>query len=443
MPYRTRDTEFRVHLIALRVLSPALLAQCQALRQEAGRLWTDLVERHAQARLAGQWLSSQDLEQATKGGQYALGSQTVQALCQKLTANVATATELRRQEYADTGRIETEYPHHAKSYQTVIWKDQGVVWDRPGHIGLKNGLGRPYLYLPVPAKYGGANVRKAELLWRADHYELALTFDTGQAVPPPRETGEVAGIDLGEVHVAAITTSRRHALVLSGRLLRSFKQWRNKSHARISEKLDRCKKGSRRSKRLVEAKAKVSAKGYRQQRDFLHKAAKLTVDFCAAEGVRRIVVGDVRDIQTGVSLGKVSNQKISQWPHGQFTRYVTEKAARRGIAVDWIDEAYSTKTCSHSGHVRKTSPRGRRFRCSGCGARIHRDVNGANNICSKGVHGVYAKVQADTVKYLRPIGVAPSTRAKSLARARTSRFQAGECQAPIGSRGSVCFQQLT
>ena len=257
-------------------------------------------------------------------------------------ANVATATELRRQEYADTGRIETEYPHHAKSYQTVIWKDQGVVWDRPGHIGLKNGLGRPYLYLPVPAKYGGANVRKAELLWRADHYELALTFDTGQAATT--ETGEVAGIDLGEVHVAAITTSRRHALVLSGRLLRSFKQWRNKSHARISEKLDRCKKGSRRSKRLVEAKAKVSAKGYRQQRDFLHKAAKLTVDFCAAEGVRRIVVGDVRDIQTGVSLGKVSNQKISQWPHGQFSRYVTEKAARRGIAVDWIDEAYSTKT---------------------------------------------------------------------------------------------------
>src|SRR5262245_48842706 len=70
----------------------------------------------------------------------------------------------------------------------------------------------------------------------------------------PRETGEVAGLDLGEVPVAAITTSRRHALVLSGRL-RSFKPWRNKSHARISEKLDRCRKGSRRSKRLVEAKA--------------------------------------------------------------------------------------------------------------------------------------------------------------------------------------------
>jgi hypothetical protein len=36
------------------------------------------------------------------------------------------------------------------------------------------------------------------------------------------------------------------------------------------------------------------------------------VNFCAQEGVSRIAVGDVRDIQTGVTLGTVSNQKISQ-----------------------------------------------------------------------------------------------------------------------------------
>ena len=45
-----------------------------------------------------------------------------------------------------------------------------------------------------------------------------------------------------------------------------------------------------------------------------------------------------------------------------------------------------------------------------CGARIHRDINGANNICSKAAYGVYGQVQADTVKYLRPIGVAPRHR---------------------------------
>ena len=157
----------------------------------------------------------------------------------------------------------------------------------------------------------------------------------------------------------------------------------------------------------------MSAKVYRQQRDLLHQAARKVVDYCQAEGVSQIAMGDVRDSQTGVSLGKRTNQKVSQWPHGQFARYVREKAARLGMVVEWIDEAYSTKTCSVSGHVRSTTPRGRRFRCPGCGARIHRDVNGSANICSKAVFGHYSQIQADSVKYLRPIGVAPRTRATS------------------------------
>jgi putative transposase len=171
--------------------------------------------------------------------------------------------------------------------------------------------------------------------------------------------------------------------------------------------LSRCQRGSRRWQRLCKRKAQASAKLYRQQREILHQAARKAMHFCQAEGVTRIAVGDVRDIHTGVSLGRVSTQQISQWPHGQFVRYLTEKAQRVGIIVEWIDESHSTRTCSHSGHVRSSSPRGRRFRCAGCGAQVHRDVNGSANICSKAVHGAYAKVQADTVTYLRPIVVAP------------------------------------
>src|SRR5215475_13849333 len=112
MPYKQTATQCVVRLVALRSLSPARLAQCQALRAEAGRLWTDLLRLHAQARAQGRWLSAGELEQATKGGQYSLHSQSVQALCQKFAANVETATELRRQELADTGHVQTQFPHH-------------------------------------------------------------------------------------------------------------------------------------------------------------------------------------------------------------------------------------------------------------------------------------------------------------------------------------------
>jgi putative transposase len=413
MPYKQTGTQCVVRLVAVHGLSAAQLSQCQALRAEAGRLWTDLLGQHADARLQGRWLSVGDLEQATKGGQYALHSQSVQALCQKFAANVDTATELRRQELATYGHIQTQYPHHPKVYQTVIWKDQALTVLPSGEVRLPTGGQRPPLLLPLPREYRQANLRRAELTWRADHYELCLTLETGETLPPPLPAGAVAGVDLGEVHLAAVTTTNRHALVVSGRQLRSCKQWRNKVHSVLQEKVSRCQLGSRRAKRLLKRKAQVSAKLYRQQRDILHQAARTVVDFCHEDQVSRIAVGDVRDIQTGVSLGHVSNQKISQWPHGQFARYLSEKAARLGMAVEWIDEAYSTRTCSVSGHVHSSSPRGRRFRCTGCGARVHRDVNGSANICSKAAHGVYGKVQADTVKYLRPIGVAPLTRATS------------------------------
>jgi len=331
-----------VRLVALRGLSAATRAQCQALRAEAGRLWTDLVAMHTQARAQGQWLSASDLEQATKGGQYALHSQSVQALCQKLAANVVTATALRRQELAETGRLQTQYPHHAKASQTVVWKDQALAVLPTGSLRLPSGAERPPLLLPLPAEYQQANLRRAELTWRADHYELCLTLATGEPLPPPLPTGAVAGVDLGEVHIAAVTTTRRHALVVTGRQLRACKQWRNKVHSLLREQLSCCQVGSRRTQRLTKRRAQVSAKVSRQQRDLLHQAARQVVNFCASESVTHIAVGDVRDIQTGVSLGRVTNQKISQWPHGQFARYLSER--RR----DWA--------CAWSGLTRRTPP---------------------------------------------------------------------------------------
>src|SRR5215831_20006949 len=83
-----------VRLVGLRGLSPTTQLQCQTLRAEAGRLWTDLLTLHAQARTQGRWLSTGELEQATTGGQSALHSQSVQALCQKFAANVETTTAL-------------------------------------------------------------------------------------------------------------------------------------------------------------------------------------------------------------------------------------------------------------------------------------------------------------------------------------------------------------
>ena len=90
-------------------------------------------------------------------------------------------------------------------------------------------------------------------------------------------------------------------------------------------------------------------------------------------------MGDVRDIADGTNKGPKANQKLSQWAHGQFVQYLSYKGQRRGMVVEQIDEAYSTRTCSCCGYIHPHARRGRVLRCTnpGCRALVHRDVNGA------------------------------------------------------------------
>lgn len=392
--YRKAQTACVVRIIPLRGLNQSQMELCSSLRREAGRCWTDILHAHIESR-SGKWLKSGDLEKLTKG-KYSLHSQSVQGLVQKLVANVDTARQLRKTD------LEARFPYKDKTYQTVIWKDQAIRV-REGKIVLPNGRNTSSLVLPLPVEYLGCDIRKAELVWRADHYELCITIDTGILIPPLLESGNVVGVDLGEINIAAAVTEEGVGVVISGRYLRSINRLRNKRLTAYQSMIDRCKDGSKRQRKLLRNKRKASTKFERQQRDILHKASRQLVNFCQEQGVSRIAVGDVKDIQKGVDLGRKSNQKISQWPHGQFVKYLGYKARRLGIQTDQIPEDYSTRTCSECGFVSKNAPRGRIYFCPGCGARLSRDGNGGANICSRSLYGEYAKVQISQLTYLRPV----------------------------------------
>jgi len=409
MGYKHTVTTCTVQLVAYRNLPATTTAMCETLRREAGRCWTDLVQAHLTSRDAGMWLTEADLRALTKGGRYCLHSQSIQALGQRLLANVDTARSLRQQEQVAGGDMRTRFPYKPKAYTTVTWKDQAIRV-RDGRIFLPNGRGQPDLALPLPARLQHVNIRKVELLWRADHYQLALTVERPPE-PPLLLAGQTAGVDLGEINPAAVVTEAGQALVINGRLLRHHKQLRNKRHAAYQERMVRCRKGSRRWKRLKRQRARASAKLYRQQRNHLHQASRKVVAFAVQQNVNRLAVGDVRDVADGVDKGAVANQKLSQWPHGQFIQYLSYKARRQGIAVEQIPEDYSTQTCSYCNHRRASAPRGRVFCCPnpGCGAIVHRDGNGAANICSRACFGVYGKIHPLQIKHLRATVVRATT----------------------------------
>jgi putative transposase len=204
--YKTTATTCTVQLVALRDLSPMMAALCHDLRQEAGRCWTAIVQAHAASRATNDWLTEADLKTMTKGGVYRLHSQSIQALAEKLIANVDTARYLRQQEYAAGQEPTSRYPYKPKPYATVTWKGQAIRV-RAGYLILPNGRRQHDLVLRLPTRFHGVTIHIVELLWRADHYEIALTIAQPRN-PPLRTDGQTAGCDLGEVNVAAVVTKR-------------------------------------------------------------------------------------------------------------------------------------------------------------------------------------------------------------------------------------------
>ena len=195
---------------------------------------------------------------------------------------------------------------------------------------------------------------------------------------------KVAGIDLGEIHMA-VSHDGEQTHILNGRHLRSKRQYRNKLGEHLSKKSDRKKKGSRRRKKLIKSKKKQLKKLKNQIRDIEHKQTSWLVCTLHQEGVQTVVIGDVRDIRQDLDVGSKQNQKLHQWSHGSVRHMLTYKAERLGMVVALQEESYTSKTCPGCGHKRKSKPQGRVFHCTNkqCRFTWHRDGVGAVNIRRK------------------------------------------------------------
>ena len=136
-----------------------------------------------------------------------------------------------------------------------------------------------------------------------------------------------------------------------------------------------------------------------------HKISMATTEWCREHKVGTVVIGDVRDIadKTKVEhrLKKPERRKISNWPHGQIRNYLNYKLEGAGIQVkDDQQEQYTSQTCLVCGKRQK--PRGRVYRCSGCGFVFARDGVGSANILSLHLLGECGRIRPTTVKYRHP-----------------------------------------
>ncbi|MHB9146176.1 MAG: RNA-guided endonuclease TnpB family protein [Symbiobacteriia bacterium] len=216
-----------------------------------------------------------------------------------------------------------------------------------------------------------------EIGWDGQQYELRATY--AEAIQAAPQGDKVAGIDLGEVHLAVAHDGER-CIIANGRLLRSKRRYQNKLKPSLSHLIDTKQRGSRRRRRLTRSKRRQLAKLDHQIRDIQHKQTTALISTLHASGVQKVVIGDMRDVRQDLNYGHKANQKLHQMLHGATRHMLTYKATRLGMATDLQDEAYTSQTCPACGHRHK--PSGREYRCA-CGFRYHRDGVGSWNIRQK------------------------------------------------------------
>src|SRR5664279_2233049 len=211
---------------------------------------------------------------------------------------------------------------------------------------------------------------------------------------PERATG-----DLGEIHQIAVTTSTGQAVIMSGRGIRSIKRRRCMELGKLAAKRSKCKRGSRRDKRLARARRTLSRRTRYQIRDQRHKGLKAVVDFCVQEKVGELFVGNPDGVRRRKS-GAVHNGRMARWEYGLDLNLLQHKCGKVGIKFVTGSERGTSSRCPVC--EQRQRPKGRNFQCQKvtCGVRLHRDLVGSLNMHPLAFgHRVAVPVKP---KYLRP-----------------------------------------
>ncbi|MBI5512545.1 MAG: transposase, partial [Deltaproteobacteria bacterium] len=259
---------------------------------------------------------------------------------------------------------------------------------RDGFLRLPHGRGQGVLRVKIPE---GMTLpgRILEATLTFGMVRLVCEVADEETVP----TGVIVGVDLG-VNTLLAATDGGTAVVVSGREAKAIQQYRNKQLASLRSRLDRCKPGSRRHKRLQRRKHKHLARCARKQRDLCHKATRAVAR--AFPGAR-VVVGKPFNA-AAQRLGRRQAQQVSQ----ACTAKIIQQLGYKLSGATEVSEAYSSQTCPVCGCGHKCL---RIYRCKGCGLVAPRDVVGATNIRAIGLYGVLAPAQpmAKVLRFVRPL----------------------------------------
>jgi putative transposase len=213
---------------------------------------------------------------------------------------------------------------------------------------------------------------ESDLVYRDGKWYLYATCDLPDV--QTKEPDGFLGVDLGIANIATTSDGTRYC----GKGMNRVRHRNQRLRAKLQ------KIGTNSAKRLLKKRARKEA---RFAADTNHLIAKRIVTEAERTG-RGIALEDLGGIRDRVRLRRPQRVTLHSWAFHQLGTFVAYKAARAGVAVVYVDPAYTSQGCSACGHVAKANrPNQSTFLCRSCGFAEHADRNAALNIASRGVTG--------------------------------------------------------
>src|SRR5438067_2091242 len=122
----------------------------------------------------------------------------------------------------------------------------------------------------------------------------------------------------------------------------------------------------------------------RRAKDINHCVSKTIVTEAERTG-RGISLEELTGIRERVRLRKPQRVALHSWAFAQLADFIVYKARRAGVAVVFVDPAYSSKECAECGHVDRLNRVSQAlFICRGCGVVAHADRNASRVLARRG-----------------------------------------------------------
>jgi len=246
-------------------------------------------------------------------------------------------------------------------YVKVIDKHRFII---PTAKGEKNIIARTYE--EIPDKFSTVILKYQKGRWYA-------CFTIEEIPPISNYNSDVISIDLGvKTLVTGVSTLQEKIIIPKFSHYTRHLNW-------IRSQCDKKVKHSRRWWKWHNLLQKRTTQYLNRVRDYLHKASRWLMK--QSEDI--LVLGKL-NLESMKTEKSWFNRIIqNEWRIGMFCRMLEYKSLLYGKKIVYIDESYTTKTCSKCGHIQDVELSDRIYKCPVCAIEMDRDLNSAWNILKK------------------------------------------------------------